>query len=100
VTYTEIEPSEIKRRLANGETLTMIDVREYDEVAQGMIPGAVHIPLGELPARIGEIEQAGEIILICRSGARSGRACEYLAMRGMQGVKNMAGGMLKWYEIN
>ena len=99
MTYAEIEPSEIKRRLANGEKLTMIDVREYDEVAQGMIPGAVHIPLGELPARIGEIEQTGEIILICRSGARSGRACEYLAMLGMQGVKNMAGGMLKWNEM-
>jgi rhodanese-related sulfurtransferase len=99
VTYTEIDPAELKRRLDNGEKPTMIDVREYEEVAQGMIPGAVHIPLGELPYRVGEIEPSDEIIVICRSGARSARACEYLAMLGRTGVRNLAGGMLKWQEL-
>jgi rhodanese-related sulfurtransferase len=93
-----IDPSEIRQRLANGEKLNMIDVREDDEVAYGMIPGAKHIRLGELPERIKEIEQTGEIIMICRSGARSGRACEYMTALGMSGLKNMAGGMLKWEE--
>lgn len=96
--WSFIEPSEIKDRLAKGERLNMIDVREAGEVAHGMIPGAKHIPLGQLPERVGEIEPTGEIILICKSGQRSAQACEYLAMLGFRGLKNMAGGMLKWYE--
>lgn len=94
-----IDPLEIKQRLEKGEKLNMIDVREDEEVAQGMIPGARHIPLGELPNRLQEIEQTGEIIMICRSGHRSGHACEYLSQLGFKGLKNMAGGMLKWEEI-
>jgi Rhodanese-related sulfurtransferase len=96
--WSVIEPSEIKERLAKGERLNMIDVREDHEVALGMIPGAKHIPLGQLPERIGEIEQTGEIILICKSGVRSAHACEYLSMLGFRGLKNMTGGMLKWYD--
>ena len=52
-----ILPSEIKARLAQGEKLTLIDVREDDEVAEGMIPGAIHIPLGQIPDRLSEIPQ-------------------------------------------
>lgn len=96
MSYGTIHPSEIKERLQRGETLNIIDVREDEEVAAGMIPGAKHIPLGQLPARYGEIPQTGEIILVCRSGNRSGRACEYLHMLGLQGLKNMVGGMLAW----
>lgn len=58
----------------------MIDVREDEEVAQGMIDGAKHIPLGQIPDRLSEIDKSGEIILICRAGYRSERACEYLRL--------------------
>ena len=95
-----IEVEEIKERLANGEPLYMIDVREYEEVEAGMIPGAIHIPLGELPDRYEEIKQNDEIILICRSGNRSGKACDYLEMLGYAGVKNMLGGMLAWDKLD
>ncbi|MDF2815116.1 MAG: sulfurtransferase [Paenibacillus sp.] len=91
-----ITPEEIKQRLANGEHLNMIDVREDEEVASGMIPGAKHIRLGELPERLDEIERTDEIIMICRSGNRSGKACQYLQSVGVTGLKNMAGGMLDW----
>ncbi|MDF2668767.1 MAG: sulfurtransferase [Paenibacillus sp.] len=92
-----ITPEEIKQRLASGERLNMIDVREDEEVAFGMIPGAKHIPLGELPDRLDEIERSDEIIMICRSGNRSGKACQYLqAAAGINGLKNMVGGMLEW----
>lgn len=94
-----IDPSEIKQRIEQGEKLNLIDVREDEEVAQGMIPGARHIRLSEIPHRLDEIEQTGEIIMICRSGVRSAHACEYLSQLGIQGLKNMAGGMLKWEEI-
>lgn len=91
-----ITPAELKARLQRGETPVMIDVREDEEVAAGMIPGAKHIPLGQLPLRHSEIPQGGEIIMICRSGNRSSRACEFLRQQGFSGIVNMAGGMLEW----
>lgn len=93
-----ILPSEIKARLAQGEKLTLIDVREDDEVAEGMIQGAIHIPLGQLPDRLSEIPQVDEVILVCRSGNRSGRALGYLEANGYKGLKNMTGGMLEWED--
>ncbi|OPA78535.1 sulfurtransferase [Paenibacillus selenitireducens] len=95
----QIQPEEIKARLERGESLNMIDVREPEEVALGMIPGAIHIPLGQIPERLEEIEQTGEIIMICRSGYRSERACEYMTQLGIQGLKNMEGGMLAWSQL-
>ncbi|MFD0869789.1 Probable adenylyltransferase/sulfurtransferase MoeZ [Chlamydia abortus] len=94
-----ITPSEVKERLSKGEKLNLLDVREDEEIAQGAIPGVQHIPLGELPERYREIPQADEIIVICRSGNRSGKACEYLASVGVTGLKNMVGGMLEWEKL-
>lgn len=91
-----ITPEEIKERLERGEALNIIDVREYEEVAEGMIPGARHIPLAHLPNRLEELERTGELIFVCRSGNRSGRACEYLEDLGYEGLKNMYGGMLAY----
>ncbi|MDR0271028.1 rhodanese-like domain-containing protein [Paenibacillus sp.] len=93
----EIEPSELRRRLLAGETIQMIDVREDDEVAQGMISGAKHIPLGQIPGRLDEIPNEGEVIMICRSGGRSMRACHFLQQYGIE-CTNMTGGMLEWNE--
>ncbi|WP_314584294.1 rhodanese-like domain-containing protein [Paenibacillus terrigena] len=95
----QIQPEEVKTRLERGESLNLIDVREPEEVAQGMIAGAVHIPLGQIPDRIDEIKQTGEIIMICRSGYRSERACAYLTELGLEGLKNMEGGMLAWSQL-
>jgi rhodanese-related sulfurtransferase len=95
-----ITPQELKNRIAQGESLYMIDVREAEEVAAGMIPAAIHIPLGELPDRHEEIQRGSEIILICRSGNRSGKAYDYLQMLGFTGLKNMTGGMLAWEKLD
>ncbi|NDI33526.1 rhodanese-like domain-containing protein [Chengkuizengella sediminis] len=94
-----ILPKEVKDKLDQGLELNIIDVRENEEVAQGMISGAKHIPLGELPVRHQEIEQTDDIILVCRSGNRSGKALEYLQMLGLKNLKNMEGGMLKWDKL-
>lgn len=91
----EITTSELQERLGKGEHLSMIDVREADEVATGMIEGAVHIPLGEVPVRMHELNRETPYIMICRSGGRSGRASEFLADEGYD-VTNMVGGMLEW----
>ncbi|CAM3308446.1 MULTISPECIES: rhodanese-like domain-containing protein [Saccharibacillus] len=94
----QIEPSELRERVERGEAPLMIDVREPEEVAQGMIPGAVHIPLGQLAGRLDELDPDRETVFICRSGYRSERACEYLEQSGFDKVVNMSGGMLAWNE--
>lgn len=91
-----ILPLDVKERLAQGEKLNIIDVREYQEVAAGKIPGAKHIRLSEIPERLDEIDPQVETIFVCRSGNRSGQACAYLMSRGYRHVKNMMGGMLAW----
>ncbi len=95
-----ITPEQLKERMDAGEKLALIDVREEDEVAAGMIPGALHIPMGDIPARLEEISRTDEVILICRSGARSGRVQEYLEAQGYAGLKNMVGGMLQWEKLS
>jgi rhodanese-related sulfurtransferase len=92
----QITPEELKIKLNNGDSPVIVDVREAEEVAEGMIPGAIHIPLGELALRQNEIPQTDEIILVCRSGNRSQKACEFLEAQGFTGLFNMSGGMLAW----
>lgn len=94
----EITTAELKDRLSAGNQPFLLDVRQPEEYAAQHIPGATLIPLGELPGRIDEIEQYRnqEIIVICRSGNRSGQACMFLEMSGFANAKNMRGGMLAW----
>ena len=73
----------------------LLDVREDEEWVAGHAPGARHIPLSELGARTGEVPQDELIYVICRSGARSGRAAQALAGAGWRAV-NVAGGMQDW----
>ena len=81
--------------LKDTATKFILDVREPDEVAAGKIPGAHTIPLGELSDREGELPKNETIYVICRSGNRSKKACNYLSSRGFQCV-NVAGGMLAY----
>ncbi|WP_323100291.1 rhodanese-like domain-containing protein [Intrasporangium sp. YIM S08009] len=74
----------------------MVDVREPAEWEAGHAPNAVHIPLGELPARLGELpESDGTVGIVCRMGGRSARAVQWLVMQGYD-VANVEGGMLEW----
>lgn len=75
---------------------TFVDVREADEWAEGHIPGAIHIPLGELDQRANEIPADGEIVTYCRSGVRSLTAVDVLEAAGRKDVKSMAGGINDW----
>lgn len=93
----QITPQELRQCLEKGEDLVLIDVREDEEVAYGMIPGALHIPMGEIPYRTEDIPSDANVIFICRSGARSQRVCEYLQQFGYQAT-NLSGGMIEWNE--
>ncbi|MBS4216742.1 rhodanese-like domain-containing protein [Bacillus sp. FJAT-49711] len=93
--FKTITPEEVQKQLEEGKTLNLIDVREDDEVAEGMIPTAVHIKMGDIPDNLEKLDPNKEYIFICRSSGRSGRVCEYLINQGYN-VCNMVGGMLKW----
>jgi rhodanese-related sulfurtransferase len=89
----EADPREAAQRHDDGTVL--LDVREPDEWAAGRAPGAVHVPLGSLPSRVGELPRDREIVVICRSGRRSALATRQLAAAGFD-ARNMAGGMQAW----
>ena len=91
-------PQEVALRLNRGEKLYMLDVREPEEWAAGHLEGAKHIPLGQLTGRLHELDKSKEIIVICRSGNRSGLACELLSEKGFD-VVNMTGGMNNWNDV-
>jgi rhodanese-related sulfurtransferase len=93
----DITVEELKDRIEKNEKLNIIDVREEHEFDEFNI-GAQLIPLGEIADRLEEIEhlKQEEIIIHCRSGARSGRAQQYLESEGFTNVRNLIGGMLAW----
>ncbi|GGB40059.1 rhodanese-like domain-containing protein [Lentibacillus populi] len=93
----EVAAKELAGKLKAGENVSIIDVREEKEVAQGKIPGALHIPLGQLPDRLDEMDKNKHYYMVCRSGGRSGKACLFLSEQGYD-VTNMTGGMLDWED--
>jgi molybdopterin/thiamine biosynthesis adenylyltransferase/rhodanese-related sulfurtransferase len=92
----DIEASELARRLARGERLRLIDVREPHELEISRLPGATLIPLGQLAARLSELDSAEEMVLFCKSGTRSARALELLLSAGFRKIKNLKGGINAW----
>ena len=74
----------------------LVDVREPDEVAERTLPGAVNIPLGELPTRLGELDKSRRVVVLCRSGGRSTNASILLTEAGFGDVVNLEGGMLAY----
>ncbi|SER24846.1 rhodanese-like domain-containing protein [Piscibacillus halophilus] len=90
----EITPEELEQELNSGK-YEIVDVREDDEVANGMIPGATHIALNTIPERIDELNKDKEYVMVCRSGRRSYNASLYLQEQGYK-VHNLKGGMLEW----
>jgi len=74
----------------------LLDVREPDEWAAGHAPGAHHLPMMEIPARMAEVPTDVEVVVVCRSGGRSGQVTSYLMGNGWDNVRNLDGGMQVW----
>jgi rhodanese-related sulfurtransferase len=91
--FGEADPGEAANALREGALL--VDVREQDEWDDGHIPGAIHIPLGQLRERLDEIPVDVEVITVCRSGMRSARAAGQVA-KGGRTVSNLTGGTNAW----
>ncbi|MCY9669937.1 rhodanese-like domain-containing protein [Paenibacillus alginolyticus] len=94
-TYKELLPHEVLERIKQKENVTILDVRDHDEWESGHIYGAKHIPLSQIARALNEIKPKQETIIVCRSGNRSGMACDYLSSMGYH-VTNMTGGMSEW----
>jgi rhodanese-related sulfurtransferase/TusA-related sulfurtransferase len=87
---------ELQAKIENHETITIVDVRESAEYAFGHIPGAKSIPLGELEARMGELNPTDVVYVVCRTGTRSDLAAQKLSENGFTNVFNVVPGMSQW----
>ncbi len=93
----ELTVSEVKAYLADAnEEFQLVDVRQEKEYRSGHLPGALLIPLDQLERRFDELDSSLKTIVYCRSGVRSGSACQLLEQRGFQNIFNMKGGILAW----
>ena len=93
----QITVKELKRRIDAGEDVQLIDVREPYEYQIAQIGGKL-IPQNDLPLRLAEIDRDREVVVHCRSGARSQRIAEFLKQAGYPRVVNLAGGILAWSD--
>jgi len=94
--YGEMTAAELEERLVKGDSLQLVDVRELEEWQEGHVAQAKHIALSELTGRLDELEKNDQpIYIICRSGNRSGKACDFLSGQGYE-VVNILGGMMSW----
>jgi adenylyltransferase/sulfurtransferase len=98
VTENEIDVTEVKAKLDRGDHFLLIDVREPHEYRICNIPSARLIPLGEVPKRLNELDPHADIVIHCKSGVRSAKACAVLRQAGFQHVRNMQGGILAWAD--
>lgn len=77
------------------DSVVLLDVRENDEWERGHAAGAQHIPMGDVPARMEEIDSDATLFVVCHAGGRSMRVAQYLARNGYEPI-NVSGGMLAW----
>ena len=94
----EATVEELQTRLDRQESFLLLDVREPQEFEICRIPGSVLIPLGDLPARLSELEGRDDMIVHCKSGARSGKAVRLLREAGYGRARNLKGGILAWID--
>lgn len=93
-----ITPIELKQKLDAGSDLTLLDIRENYELEICQI-GGLHIPMGEVENRVGEINANSEVLVLCRSGKRAEAVANFLSTEGgMDNVAIVAGGILEWIE--
>ena len=93
-----IEPTALKARLDRGDRVFILDVREAAEIAVAPFPGASHIPMGDISARLTELDPGRETVVVCHHGVRSAQVAMYLARIGFERVLNLSGGIDAWSQ--
>ena len=97
MSYAEVDPAEVKARMARGENVFLLDVRESFEVEEWAYPIGVNIPLGELGDRLDEVPSDRTIVVACHMGQRSASAAKALGNAGWT-AENLTGGAVAWIE--
>ena len=99
--YSNIGPA-LAIGVINKEDAVLIDVREMNEIKEGMINNAIHIPLSAINKRLTELDKYKDraVLVYCRSGNRSGSVCRTLSSRGFEKVYNLAGGIMAWQDAH
>ncbi len=95
----ELTPTDYVRRWperAGGREVLLLDVREAEELTLARLPEARHMPMREVPARLGELPKDGAIVVMCHGGVRSARVAQYLIANGFERVFNLQGGIDAW----
>ena len=92
----DITPDELRKKFTDKDEFILLDVREQHEFDSSRIPGSVLIPLGRLADSLHHLKRDCEIVVHCRSGARSARAAELLRKAGFKKVANLKGGIVAW----
>jgi sulfur-carrier protein adenylyltransferase/sulfurtransferase len=95
---SDMSVGELKALIAAGRVPAILDVRESFEAELCSIPGALLIPLGELPRRLDELDPEAELVVYCKSGSRSARAVSILREKGFKQARNLTGGILAWID--
>lgn len=93
--YNEIEAIDLFDMMPN-QKLFLVDVRNDDEVARGIIPGALHLPLAMIPVKFESLNGEEALVFYCHSGIRSAQAAAFVAAKGRKNVFNLRGGVLAW----
>ena len=93
---TALSAKQLAERLARGDDLVVVDVREPHEVAIARFPNAIHVPMREIPARLGELPADRTLVLACHTGVRSQRVLEFLKQQGWTRLQNLTGGIDAW----
>lgn len=96
MTIQELSMHDLKRMLAEPNHIVLVDVRESEELENGVISGAIHIPMGQVPERMDELNPDAKTVIICRTGNRSRKITQYLMSHGFLDVANMSEGMNGW----
>jgi adenylyltransferase/sulfurtransferase len=96
----ELTPTEFRRRWPekNAAGVVLLDVREPQELMLARVGQAIHIPMREVPQRLGELDPTTPVVVMCHSGGRSRRIAEFLAISGFEEIYNLAGGIDAWAE--
>ena len=96
MTIPQLTPREAAERLERGDPLVLLDCREEAELQLAALPGAVHIPMRELPGRVAELDPEAEYVVVCHHGFRSARVAGFLLGADFSRVHNLRGGIDAW----
>ena len=95
-TFNDMSVKELKQYFYKKKDFVLLDVRENFELNIASIPGSIHIPMMEIPSKLNQLNPQKEIVVLCKSGIRSAKVCEFLCQNNYSNVKNVYGGIKAW----